>query len=43
MITPREPAERGCQLSILVHEHPRKLHEELVAAARAEIAAAQAG
>lgn len=32
VITPREPGERGCQLSIFVHEHPRKLHEELVAA-----------
>jgi kynureninase len=32
VITPREPAERGCQLSILVHDHPRGLHEELVAA-----------
>ena len=32
VITPREPDARGCQLSILAHEHPKQLHEELVAA-----------
>ena len=32
MITPREPASRGCQLSILVHDQP----EALLAAMRAE-------
>jgi kynureninase len=29
VITPREPRARGCQLSILAHEHPKKLFEEL--------------
>ena len=29
VITPREPGARGCQLSILAHEHPKKLFEEL--------------
>src|SRR5216117_4437684 len=29
VITPRDPNERGCQLSILAHEHPKKLFEEL--------------
>jgi kynureninase len=32
VITPAEPDARGCQLSILAHEHPKQLHEELVAA-----------
>jgi len=29
VITPREPHARGCQLSILAHEHPNKLFQEL--------------
>ncbi len=29
VITPRQPNDRGCQLSILVHEHPRQLFEKL--------------
>jgi kynureninase len=32
IITPRNPNGRGCQLSILAHEHPKQSHEELVAA-----------
>jgi kynureninase len=32
IITPRDPNGRGCQLSILAHQHPKQLHEELVAA-----------
>jgi kynureninase len=32
IITPRDPEARGCQLSILAHEHPRELHKELEAA-----------
>ena len=32
VITPRETRARGCQLSILVHEHPRELFEKLEAA-----------
>lgn len=32
VITPRAPNERGCQLSILVHEHPRELFHKLEAA-----------
>jgi kynureninase len=32
VITPGEPDARGCQLSILAHEHPKKLFEELQAA-----------
>ena len=32
VITPREPDERGCQLSILAHEHPKELLRELEAA-----------
>lgn len=32
VITPREPNERGCQLSILVHERARELFEKLEAA-----------
>jgi len=33
IITPSSPNERGCQLSILAHEHPKELYNELVAAA----------
>jgi kynureninase len=29
LITPRNPDERGCQLSILAHEHPKELLKEL--------------
>jgi kynureninase len=32
VITPREPNERGAQLSILVHEHPKELFDKLEAA-----------
>jgi kynureninase len=32
VITPRETGARGCQLSILAHEHPKELHKELEAA-----------
>nr|MBA2743463.1 kynureninase [Chthoniobacterales bacterium] len=32
VITPREPSQRGCQLSILVHEHLKDLFAELEAA-----------
>lgn len=32
LITPRQANERGCQLSILVHEHPRELFAKLEAA-----------
>jgi kynureninase len=32
VITPRQPEARGCQLSILVHEHPRELFQKLEAA-----------
>ncbi len=32
VITPREAGARGCQLSILAHEHPKELHQELEAA-----------
>ncbi|HEX3817315.1 MAG TPA: kynureninase [Chthoniobacterales bacterium] len=32
VITPRQPNERGCQLSIEVHEHPKQLFETLEAA-----------
>ena len=32
VITPRGPDARGCQLSILAHQHPKRLHEELAAA-----------
>jgi len=32
VITPRNPGERGCQLSILAHEHPKELLKELEAA-----------
>ena len=33
IITPSSPNERGCQLSILAHEHPKELYNELVAGA----------
>lgn len=32
VITPRDPAARGCQLSILVHDRPKELFESLRAA-----------
>jgi kynureninase len=32
VITPRVPNARGCQLSILAHQHPKELHNALVAA-----------
>jgi kynureninase len=32
VITPRAADERGCQLSILVHEHPKELFAKLEAA-----------
>lgn len=32
VITPRDPAQRGCQLSILAHKEPQRLHERLQAA-----------
>jgi len=32
VITPDEPEARGCQLSILVHEHPKELFDKLAAA-----------
>jgi kynureninase len=32
VITPKDPDARGCQLSILAQEHPKKLHNELIAA-----------
>jgi kynureninase len=32
IITPRDPNARGCQLSILAHEHPKGLFNELQAA-----------
>ena len=32
IITPRDRNERGCQLSILAHQHPKELHDELVGA-----------
>jgi kynureninase len=32
VITPRQPNERGAQLSILVHEHPKQLFKKLEAA-----------
>ena len=31
VITPRNPNERGCQLSILAHEHPKELFSKLQA------------
>src|SRR6266481_294527 len=30
IITPKSRNERGCQLSILAHEHPKELHNELI-------------
>jgi kynureninase len=30
IITPKSRDERGCQLSILAHEHPKGLHNELI-------------
>jgi kynureninase len=32
LITPTDPNARGAQLSIQAHEHPKQLHEELIAA-----------
>jgi kynureninase len=32
IITPKSPDARGCQLSIAAHEHPKELHNELLAA-----------
>ena len=32
VITPPEPEARGCQLSILAHQNPKELHDELEAA-----------
>jgi kynureninase len=32
VITPRDPGARGCQLSILAHQQPKQLHNELIAA-----------
>ena len=32
IITPKSVHERGCQLSILAHEHPKALHGELIGA-----------
>jgi kynureninase len=32
VITPHDPDARGCQLSIVAHEHPKELHNELIAA-----------
>jgi kynureninase len=32
IITPRQPNERGAQLSILVHQHPKELFRKLEAA-----------
>ena len=32
IITPTSPGKRGCQLSILAHEHAKELHHELIAA-----------
>jgi kynureninase len=32
IITPADPKARGAQLSIQTHEHPKQLHEELIAA-----------
>jgi len=30
MITPREPERHGCQLSILMHDHPKEYHRALL-------------
>jgi kynureninase len=32
IMTPTDPSARGAQLSIQAHEHPKQLHEELIAA-----------
>jgi len=32
IITPRDPAQRGCQLSMLVHDHPRERFDALLKA-----------
>jgi len=32
LITPADPSARGAQLSIQAHEHPKQVHEELIAA-----------
>jgi kynureninase len=32
VITPKSANERGCQLSIVAHEHPKELHNKLIAA-----------
>jgi kynureninase len=32
IITPKSPDARGCQLSIAAHEHPKELHNEVLAA-----------
>jgi kynureninase len=32
IITPPDPNARGAQLSIQAHEHPKQLHQELIAA-----------
>ena len=32
VITPKSPAERGCQMSILAHEHPKELFKKVEAA-----------
>ncbi len=32
IITPKSRNDRGCQLSIQAHEHPKELHKELIAA-----------
>src|SRR6058998_3701616 len=32
LITPADPGARGAQLSIQAHEHPKQVHEELIAA-----------
>src|SRR5256886_2210509 len=32
IFTPPDPNGRGCQLSILAHQHPKELHKELIAA-----------
>src|SRR5438552_2674722 len=32
IITPPDPNGRGCQLSILAHQHPKELHKEFVVA-----------
>src|SRR6266481_1136301 len=32
LVTPADPSARGAQLSIQAHEHPKQLHEELIAA-----------